>query len=337
MQKVAVVVPCKNERDYISRCLDSIIAADYPGELKQVFVCDGKSTDGSEEFVKEYAKKASYIHLLNNEEETTPFALNLGINNSNADIIIILGAHAEIYPDYIKQCILCFMEDSSIGCAGGIIENIYENETAEEISIAMSSSFGVGNAYFRTGAGNGYVDTVAFGAYKREVFVTAGLFDTDLTRNQDDEFNFRVLKAGYKIFLSDKIKSKYYVRSSFKKLFRQYFQYGFWKVFVNMKHKTITTYRQLAPVCLLVFLFGGLIISLIWPLFWKIYFAGMVIYLLLIALFATLNSNKSRLIPGVAISFIILHISYGAGYAYGCMYFLIFNKKPHSKLSDLTR
>lgn len=337
MIKVAIVIPCRNEKDYISKCLDSIVTADYPEELKQVFVSDGKSTDGTAEIINEYSEKFTFIHLLNNENETTPYALNLGIKNSDADIIIILGAHAEIYPDYIKQCIVCFKEDSSIGCAGGIIENIYENETAEKISIAMSSSFGVGNSYFRTGARSGYVDTVAFGAYKREVFVSAGMFDTDLTRNQDDEFNFRVLKTGYKIFLSEKIKSKYYVRSSFQKLFRQYFQYGFWKVFVNRKHKTITTFRQLAPVCLLLFLFLGIVISLIWTLFLKVYLLVLILYLLLVIFFATLNSKKIDLIPGVAFSFVILHISYGAGYAYGCLYFLIFNKKTSNKLSDLTR
>jgi glycosyltransferase involved in cell wall biosynthesis len=335
--KVAVVIPCKNEKGYISKCLDSVLKADYPEELKQIFVCDGKSTDGTTDIIKEYCKKFPFIQLLNNVFETTPYALNLGIESSDADIMIILGAHSEIYPDYIKQCIESFMKNASIGCVGGTIENIYENETAEKISTAMSSPFGVGNAYFRTGTKSGYVDTVAFGAYKREVFEKAGLFDTDLTRNQDDEFNYRVTKVGYKIFLSEKIRSKYYVRSSFKKLFIQYYQYGFWKVYVNKKHKTITTYRQLVPFFLVLFLLLGLFISLLYNNLLKIYFASLIFYVLLILLFAVMNSKKIRLIPGLSWAFVILHISYGIGYTYGIIYFLMLNLKPGKKFSELSR
>jgi cellulose synthase/poly-beta-1,6-N-acetylglucosamine synthase-like glycosyltransferase len=335
--KVAIIIPCKNEGGYIAKCLDSVIAADYPGHLKQVFVCDGKSTDRTDQIAGEYCKKFPYIRLLRNENETTPHGLNLGIKEANADIIIILGAHAEMYPDYIKQCIACFESDQSVGCAGGIIENVFENETAHIISVAMSSSFGVGNVYFRTGGKTGYVDTVAFGAYKKEIFNKAGMFDTDLSRNQDDEFNFRVIKSGFRIYLSEKIKSKYYVRSSFKKLFRQYFQYGFWKVYVNKKHKTITTYRQLAPFFLLLFLIPGLFVSLLYAPFLKIYLALLIFYLLLILFFAVVNTNKARLIPGVGLAFLILHVSYGAGYAYGIIYFLMLNLKPIKRFSELSR
>ena len=44
-----------------------------------------------------------------------------------------------------------------------------------------------------------------------------------------------------------RIRSTYHARSSFGQLFRQYRQYGYWKVFVNKKHLTVTTWRQLAP------------------------------------------------------------------------------------------
>jgi glycosyltransferase involved in cell wall biosynthesis len=335
--KVAIIIPCKNEKEYISKCLDSVIAADYPENLKQVFVCDGKSMDGSDKIVQEYGLRFPNIHLLINEHETTPYALNLGIEKSDADILIILGAHAEIFPDYIRKCIECFNTERSIGCVGGFMESIYENETAEIISTAMSSSFGVGSAYFRTGAKIGYVDTVAFGAYKREVFAKAGLFDTDLTRNQDDEFNYRVIKSGFRIYLSGKIKSKYYVRSSFNKLFRQYFQYGFWKVYVNKKHKTITTKRQLIPFFFVIYILAGFLLSLACTSISVFYFIGVAAYLLAVLLFSMISSKKVKHIFGVALAFIILHLSYGSGYLYGCIHFLLFNKKPPGKLAGLTR
>lgn len=335
--KIAVVIPCKNEKEFISGCLDSVIANDIPEHDLQVFVCDGKSTDGTQEIVKEYSQRFSIIHLLINENETTPFALNLGIKHAAADLIIILGAHAEIYPDYIKQCIACFKIDNSIGCVGGFIENIYQNRISEIISTAMSSQFGVGNAYFRTGNKSGYVDTVAFGAYKKEVFEKAGLFDVELARNQDDEFNYRTIKSGFKIYLSEKVKAKYYVRSSFRKLFNQYFQYGFWKVFVNKKHRTITTYRQLAPFFLVIYFFAGFLLSLIMPVIVPFFVSGIVGYLLLVLIFSLLSANKIKNMLGLSLTFQILHFSYGTGYLFGCIYFLLLNKKPIGKLSGLTR
>ena len=229
---------------------------DYKDGAIDVFVCDGMSTDATTALVEKYALTHPMVHVLMNKKQTTPFALNLGIRKSEADVVIILGAHSELYPDYISKCMEAFSLGTNIGCTGGIIENEYENETAEVIGKAMSSSFGVGNAHFRTGNKNGYVDTVAFGAYKREVFSKVGYFDEELIRNQDDEFNYRVTKAGFKIYLYSEIRCKYFVRASFGKLFKQYYQYGYWKVYVAKKHHAVTTFRQLVPLFFVLFLIG---------------------------------------------------------------------------------
>jgi GT2 family glycosyltransferase len=129
----------------------------------------------------------------------------------------------------------------------------------------MSSVFGVGNAHFRTGGKSGCVDTVAFGAYRREVFERVGFFDEELARNQDDEFNYRVVQGGFKIFLDPAIQSDYFVRGSISKLYKQYDQYGYWKVFVNKKHGAVTTLRQLAPPLWVLFLLMGWTGSLMHP------------------------------------------------------------------------
>ena len=197
MKSVAIVIPCRNEEKYIARCIDSILLQDYLHENLSVYICDGKSTDSTVAIINDYSIKHSNIHLLVNEKQTTPFALNLGIKNSSSDIVIILGAHAELYSDYVSNCVDAFNFGTNIGCTGGIIENVYENEIAEVIGKAMSSSFGVGNAHFRTGNKDGFVDTVAFGAYKQEVFDKIGLFDEELIRNQDDEFNYRLFSHIY--------------------------------------------------------------------------------------------------------------------------------------------
>ncbi|MGD1848124.1 MAG: glycosyltransferase family 2 protein, partial [Salibacteraceae bacterium] len=242
---------------YIRACVESVVGNDYPKDLLHVLVCDGQSDDRTREIVAELSQKHAPVKLVDNPYRTTPYALNLGIREVNSDVAIILGGHAELAPDYLRECVLQLKAHPEVGCIGGIIDNVAENTTAAIVSKAMASSFGVGNAHFRTGGKEGYVDTVAFGAYRREVFEKVGYFDEDLTRNQDDEFNYRVLKGGFKIWLSSKIRSKYYVRASFKKLFRQYFQYGYWKVFVNRKHQAVTSIRQLVPLGFVLFVLMG--------------------------------------------------------------------------------
>ena len=137
---------------------------DYPQDQLTVYVCDGKSTDETVAIIKDYAVKHAFIQLLVNEKQTTPFALNLGIKASTSDVVIILGAHSELYPDYVSSCVEAFDFAPNIGCTGGIIENVYENEISDVIGKAMSSSFGVGNAHFRTGNKDGFVDSLQKGS-----------------------------------------------------------------------------------------------------------------------------------------------------------------------------
>jgi cellulose synthase/poly-beta-1,6-N-acetylglucosamine synthase-like glycosyltransferase len=337
MKKVSIVIPCRNEIQYISKCLDSIINANYDKEFLKVFVCDGESDDGTIDIIKMYERKHSFIQYVKNEKRTTPFALNLGLKTESFDVAIILGAHAEIHPDFILNNILCLEKYPEVGCCGGTIENIDENKVSLAISKAMSSVFGVGNAHFRTGEKSGYVDTVAFGAYRKEVFDQCGFFDEELARNQDDEFNFRILKSGYKIFLDPEIRSKYYVRGSFRKLWRQYFQYGYWKVYVNKKHQSITTVRQLIPAFMVSGFFTILLLSFVSHYFFGLLFGALIFYVITSLFFALKKSESILETLKIIYTFFILHFSYGLGYVKGLINFIILNRKPDERSKKLSR
>jgi len=335
-KKVSIVIPCRNEEKYISKCLDSIINSNYDKNFLEVLVCDGMSTDNTRILLQNY-KDHTFIKVVDNQLQTTPIALNIGIRNSSGDVVIILGSHAEIYPAYIDKCVSILESDKSIGCVGGILENVLEDSTSSIIAKAMSSSFGVGNAHFRTGSKEGYVDTVAFGAYKREVFDKAGLFDIELVRNQDDEFNYRLIKNGYKIFLSASIKAKYYVRASYQKLAKQYYQYGYWKVYVNKKHGAITTIRQTIPPLFVLFQISGITLSLFSKNVQLIYLATNFLYLLIGLIAALRCKSKFSETPFIMMTFMLLHMSYGLGYLAGTFDFFIFGKKPKISSTKLTR
>ncbi|MCQ2265376.1 MAG: glycosyltransferase family 2 protein [Bacteroidales bacterium] len=334
---VSIVIPCRNEVQFIGKCLQSIVNCTFPKERLTVVVCDGESQDESVNIIKQFEDSYPFIHLINNTHQTTPYALNLGIKYTQSDVVIILGAHSTIEKDFVERNLEVLFSEEQIGCCGGILTNSYADENSLIIGFAMSQRFGVGNAYFRTGDKEGYVDTVAFGAYKREIFEKVGYFDEQLTRNQDDEFNFRLTKAGYKIYLSKNIQSYYVVRSSYKKLFRQYFQYGYWKVYVNRKHHRITTFRQLIPFCFVLFLSLGLICSFFSKCAAIIYILVLLGYWGLAFGFSGHRQFTKAQRRKVVKSFLILHLSYGLGYAEGIWDFMICRRNPNQKRTTSSR
>lgn len=337
-QHIAIIIPALNEEKFIGKCLDSIVSCHYPKEYLRVFVVDGLSEDRTAEVVKQYSTQNPWIQLILNPNKTTPFAFNLGIKASNdATILITVGAHSEIAPDFIEKVIETFSISNEIGCVGGCLENVYEDELSKCIGLAMSSLFGVGNAHFRTGDKDGFVDTVGFPAYKREVFEKVGFFNESLVRNQDDEFNYRVTKAGFKIYLNRAIKSKYYVRGSFDKLYRQYFQYGYWKVYVNQMHKTVTSTRQLIPPLFVAFLFIGFIFSLLSWFLAGFYFGVIAVYLTIAFLFASRLTGQFKEVLFVVYTFMVLHVGYGLGYLKGILDFTLLKKRPSAKSTEITR
>lgn len=334
--KVSVVIPCRNEEKHIQQCVESVLASDYPKELLHVLVCDGRSTDRTREIIQQFESNPM-VQLVDNPEQTTPFALNYGIQAVLTDVVIILGAHAEIATDYVRLCVETLIKYPDAGCVGGVLDTISEDEQTASIALSMSSSFGVGNAYFRTGERAGYVDTVAFGAYRRSVFERIGLFNPILARNQDDEFNFRLLKSGSKIFLNPEISAKYYVRSSFSKLFRQYRQYGYWKVFVNREQATVTTFRQLIPPIWVAYLCAlpvAILVNEYLGLFWVL---GIFAYFTL-SIYSAVRMAKSFMqVVQICWSFYILHLSYGIGYLEGILDFILLRKSGGKQNTSLSR
>ncbi len=323
---ITVVVPCRNEENYISKCLDSIIESDYPNELIQVKVIDGMSDDNTRDIIKEYTSKYTFITMIDNIKQKTPYAFNLGIKNSSSDFIMIMGSRHIISKNYISYSVDRLNQEKTLGCIGGAVINTYENDISETISKAMNSSFGVGIGNFRTNFDEEiYVDTIGTPVYRSSIFDEIGLFDERLTRNQDDDFNYRVTEAGYKILSSGNISVKYFVRASFSKLFKQYYQYGYWKVFVNKKHKTVTTIRQLVPFGFVSYLILFLISLVFFSEYIYITSIPLVLYILLISYFSVKLSSKLSETINLIKSFFILHTSYGLGYLEGILNFIVLN------------
>nr|WP_269144378.1 glycosyltransferase family 2 protein [Clostridium sp. NSJ-145] len=329
---VSVIIPCRNEEKYIEKCIKSFLEQNYQMDLLKIIVADGMSTDKTREIVNNISKAHNNVVLLDNEGLSAPKGMNLGIRYTDSEIVIIFGAHAYADKDFVLENVKA-LEKEGVGCSGGVITTINETTQGAAIAEAMSCPFGVGNALFRYADKESYVDTVAFGAYKRALLDQIGLFDEELVRNQDDELNFRVEKSGEKILLSPKIKSTYIGRGDFKKLWRQYYQYGFWKVRVIQKHKKPASIRHLIPLMFVLFLTVGGVLSLFSNIIRNMYLIILGLYLLLDIVFSVKISIKKNIkyLLYLIITFPILHISYGLGFIFGIFNFYIFKS---SKLEE---
>lgn len=334
---VSVIMPVYNEAAHIEASVRAVLENDFPAARLEVLIVDGMSSDGTRDVVRELARCDARVKLLDNRKRTVPYALNIGLAASRGDVLIRVDGHAEVAPDYIRRCLEELDAHPECGCVGGAIESVGATATANAISKAMSSPFGVGNARFRLGGTAGYVDTLAFGAYRREVFERVGRFDEDLTRNQDGEFNFRLRRAGYRIWMSPDIRSRYAVRSSLGKLYRQHYQYGYWKVFVNRKQGAVANYRQLVPVAFVL----ALILLALAAAWVPVARWALVVLLASYSLgavgFALLKTRRAGLLVRMLAAFALLHIGFGLGYLEGLVRFVILDRRPGVRNAELSR
>jgi glycosyltransferase involved in cell wall biosynthesis len=323
MPKVSVIIPCLNEAKFIGPCLDSVLSGDFPSADMEVLVVDGNSEDGTGRIVDQYAQRHRNVRQVPNPMRNTPCALNIGLAHSRGDVIIRLDAHALYPPGYITQ-LVDWLEKSGADNVGGVWETVPagSGSTCRAIAIALSHPFGVGNSYFRIGSKEPrWVETVPFGCYRRQVFDRIGVFDEELLRNQDDEFNYRLLKHSGRILLIPDIVTRYYARDSFRRLWRMYFQYGLFKPLVIFKIGGVVRLRHAIPALLVCSVgLGALLAVFVRPLL-IVPVALLLLYAFAALLGAIAGTRRAAeglaLVPKLWIAFATIHWAYGLGFACG--------------------
>lgn len=311
--------------------------------MMEILVVDGLSDDKTAEIVRFYAEKHDHIHHLSNPFKVVPFALNQAIRISKGEIILRMDAHS-VYPeDYISSLVAGL---STYNCdnTGGVWITEPANDSLKALAIAESTShpFGIGNAHYRLdNQSPKKVDTVPFGCYRKEIFNRIGLFDEELVRNQDDEFNARLIKNGGSIYLLPQVKIRYFARESFKKTSKMFYQYGLYKPLVNLKVGKPATLRQFAPPLFTFFLITFILLGLFNPFYFLVLAGGSGLYLLVDLLVSTqLMLTKSRpllIFPFLLLVFPVIHISYGAGYLSGIVRFILFRRPIHHSKVNVNR
>mgnify|MGYP000313990991 CR=1 FL=1 len=317
---VSIIIPCRNEEKFIEKCLESISNQDYPKEKMEVLVVDGMSEDKTREIIEDFRSKNVNlkIKLIDNPKKFTPFAFNIGIRKAKGELIMLAGAHATYEKDYISKCVR-YLKEYNADCVGGVLKTIPTENTliTKAIAISLSHPFGAGTSYFRIGSKEPKeVDTVFGGCYKREVFEKIGLFNENLLRSQDMEFNLRLKKVGGKILLFPDIVAYYYPQSNLEDFFLHNFKDGIWAILPSKFVKTPFKLRHYIPLIFVLSLFGSGILGIFFSPFFLLFAFIFGLYILVNFYFSAKISIKEknwRYFFVMPIIFASRHFGYGLG------------------------
>ena len=324
---VSVVITCRNDEPDIARCLDSVLASDYPRERLEILVADGRSSDRTRPLLVRYVALHPTIVLLDNPRGTTPAGLNVAIRAASGAIVIRMDTHVLYPPDFIPR-LVAGLQESGADVVGGILVTVPAGDSpiAQAIAVGLSHRFGVGNM-------------VQFGCYRREIFDRIGMFDEELIRNEDDEFNSRLIAQGGRVLLLPDMRCRYLARHSFRQLARRYYQDGYFKPLVARKVSRVMTVRQMIPAALVGCLSSSAALAPWLPA--ARYLLALVVggYALLVVLFAAKAARPHGLRCAAALTLVfpVLHFSYGSGSLQGIRDHLVAQGVPSQGTLQLSR
>ena len=306
---VSVILPILNEERDLSNCISAILQQDYPSEI-EVILALGPSEDKTTQIAEKLSASDSRIKLVSNPTGQTAVGLNLAIKVSSNEIICRIDGHSEISNNYVKTAVEILQQKNAVN-VGGLMYADSDSGLQRVVAQAMRSKLGVGPSKFHTGGSAGESDTVYLGTYKKAAVLAAGGFDERYIRAQDWELNYRLRKNGGLIWFDPRLQVTYRPRSTFKKLAKQYFQYGRWRRVISRQHINTVNFRYLAPpfavATNILSIFFSIIIN---PLFISpllIYFCALIIGSLFIG---------RKVIDKLIMPFVLatMHFSWGIGF-----------------------
>ena len=316
---VSIVLPVRNEEPFIRACLERLLAQEYPSDRMEILVVDGESTDRTRDIVEGIIREHpdTPIRLLRNEKQIVPPALNIGIRAATGQIVVRMDGHTVPHRDYVASCVRA-LRASEAANAGGLIRPKGDTAFGEAVALAQSHPIGAGDAKFHFAQEPQFTDTVYLGAYRKEIFAHTGLFDESMVRNQDYEMNVRIRKAGGKVYLDPRIRSEYTPRGTILALWKQYFEYGWWRVETWKRHPRSLRWRQAVPA-VFVLVLVTLALAAPWSAAARVLFVAQVATYLAALTIATVGVTRtSSGRPGLRWRFplavAIIHIGFGSGF-----------------------
>jgi glycosyltransferase involved in cell wall biosynthesis len=222
---VSVVIPVLNEERHIAACLESVLNQHYPRHRMEVIVADGGSADRTRDIVVDLAARDSRVRMLDNPRRSQAAGLNLAISASRGDVVARLDGHAAWAPEHLARCVR-LLERTGADNVGGTMNAVGETAVGEAVARATRSPWAVGGALYRYGTAETEAATVWLGCFRRSALERVGPFDERFPPHEDYELNHRIRTTGGRIVYSPDLPTRYWVRSSWGALAKQFFLYG---------------------------------------------------------------------------------------------------------------
>ncbi len=333
---VSIIIPCRNEIDFIDQCLTSVFEFQVPVGDFEVIVVDGLSCDGTREKLGTWCKEHRHLRVLDNPRKIVPTAMNIGISAARGRWIVRLDAHSAYPTDYLRCCIETAERSGADNVGGVIISSPREDSMQTRLVQAITSHrFGVGDAGFRVGAPEGPADTVPFGCYRREALDRIGPYDERLVRSQDYELNRRLLKAGGRIWTNPAIRVHYYGRNSLRGLMHQATSTGKWNPWCWYVAPYAFVWRHAVPAVFVLSLFTALVLGLLITGGW-VSFTGIILPYMVLAISASVQQSRHYgwwMLPLLPFLFLSYHLSYGIGILWGIL-LLSLGRSPVQQMTE---
>jgi cellulose synthase/poly-beta-1,6-N-acetylglucosamine synthase-like glycosyltransferase len=318
--KVSIIIPCYNEAETVGHLLEALARQDLARGDLEVLVSDGMSDDGTRRIVEQAAaeRKDLSIRMVDNPTRSIPAALNRAIETARGETLVRLDAHSIPADDYVRRC-LEVLEATGAANVGGVweIRPGGRGWVAKAIARAASHPLGAGDARYRIRGAPGEVDTVPFGAFRREWVTRVGPFDEGLLANEDYEFNYRLRQAGGKVWFDPSIRSTYFARRTLPELWRQYSRYGYWKARMLLRYPRSLRWRQALPPLFVLLAAAELAVGALWTPALGLLGIQWTAYAAILLLAGTLEAGRGRdasLIVGLPAAWGTMHIAWGASF-----------------------
>ena len=327
---ISVCIVAYNEENNLSDILSDILAQTYLKKNTELVLVDNASADATYEVLRRFRDEhiGEYLDIKveKNTDSNLPSGLNVGLRVYTGEVFVRVDAHASLAPDFLERVSVCLEGSEEYGredvCGGQRpVYCIRDDGIGTLLISAESSKFGAGAASYRGELSRSYVDSIFHAAYRREVIDRVGEFNCELRRTEDNEYNYRVRRAGYRICFDPSIRSSQQVRPTFKKMLKQKYQNGYWIGYtlgvcpgcVGTFHLVPFAFVSAAVVTTLMAAFGLWWFS---ALMWSAYALCNILF----SVKAVLDTKRPHaallLLPFV---FLLIHVFYGVGTARGLL------------------
>ena len=310
---VAVVVPLFNESKWVREAVSGVLRQDYPN-LREIWLVDGRSTDGTRQQLEEVKARDPRIRVADNPLRVQAAALNIALERTSCDLIMRIDAHAIFAPGAVSQSVSLLL--STGAAVAGPVMHVHSGHGVWEAAIksALDSALGAGVARFHRANAHGWADTAWCGCYWRHVLLEVGPWREDLPRTEDNNMNARVREAGYGVFLSNTIQAWYTPRPSLPGLAKQYFLNGKEvtrtcrrnPAGLSLRHFMPTAFLTILLVTLVIHLFGVSPLPLTFLLAWY----SLTLLAATVLTFSRCPGYHALLLPIVIVT---IHLCYGVG------------------------